>query len=129
MNTSEEGDRSTDGSGGGFGTGAAGGEGSPDVATIADAGNGVAADGGDGDDRRAEDAGNGDDATCDILDDSIVLPEGGSCRLSQQQQALYRLTGFGEVSCNQGRVSADGISAGQLTFNGLQIRCAATLAG
>lgn len=74
---------------------------------------------------------------CRIVDDSLVLQDGESCVLSPEQQRPYRLNGFDEAACDQGRLlfsSRDGAGvqfgsrgAGDSggDFNGLFIRCEA----
>jgi hypothetical protein len=59
---------------------------------------------------------------CVIVNDSLVLPSDGGCRLSAQQRAAYRLQGA-DPACSAGRVEFGGLSGGQVNLNGLQIRC------
>lgn len=78
-----------------------------------------------------------DDRRCRIVDDSLTLQDGESCVLSPEQQRPYRLNGFDEASCDQGRLlfnSRDGAGVqfggrgaggSGVDFNGLFIRCEA----
>jgi hypothetical protein len=59
---------------------------------------------------------------CVIVNDNLVLPSDGGCRLSAQQRANYRLQGA-DPACNAGRVEFGGLSGGRVNLNGLQIRC------
>jgi hypothetical protein len=66
----------------------------------------------------------GDGEPCAIVDSRIVLPEGGFCTVSEEQQVMFGLIGdFDEASCSEGRVSLGGLSAGRLNLNGVEISC------
>lgn len=60
---------------------------------------------------------------CPIVEDVLVLPHDGACRLSTEQRALYRLSGA-EPACSGGLVELGGLSGPRVSLNGLQVRCA-----
>jgi hypothetical protein len=70
------------------------------------------------------DGGGEDDRRCVIIDNTLVLRDGQSCVLSSEQQSSYRLQGFDEPSCSQGRLLLGPFnSGGGADLNGLLIRC------
>jgi hypothetical protein len=61
---------------------------------------------------------------CDIANARVVLPEGGFCTLSEEEQLMLGLMGdFDVASCSGGRVTLGFISAGRITLNDVEISC------
>jgi hypothetical protein len=74
----------------------------------------------------------GDGEDCNVVDNRILLAEGARCSFTEEQRELFgQIVGTNppeEGFCTEGSVSVGFAIAGQITINGLQIRCTRVLA-